>query len=94
MDRIIALAETAAMVGMVAGAYVAIIGVVWKMSAHTSDRNHHPDAEHLVYRDTCEAKREAMKTGIGNNGDRIRELKEYMQDEFKEIKSLIKDGSR
>jgi uncharacterized protein (DUF885 family) len=91
--------------GAIAGCYVAVIQVYrWAiqqvseqdktMDKHMQNRNVHPDAVNVVYRDTCDANRAGLHQQVNNTDKKIDDLKKDMGDRFDRLEKLITSGNK
>lgn len=89
--------------GAIVAAYVAIIGVVKWVSAHTGNIDRHPSRKDIVFNDVCvergksnklEHKRleDCIEGAIERSNEQHAELKQDMNRGFDKIEDLIKNG--
>jgi len=80
--------------GAVAGCYVCIVGVVWKVFEHVYQKDRHPAAKDIVFRDVCEARHKGMdntwQAELSAMNMRIDDLKGEMQRGFAHLEGSIK----
>lgn len=84
---LIAVAAIAAPVGFIATIYVLFF-------RHATAKSLHPDAEKIVWADVCDAHRERVEDALKAHGQRISELKDDIQRQFRETKQLIRNGGK
>lgn len=71
--------------GMIVGVYV------WA-SRHINQRDKHPCATDLVYRDVCEQVQKAASSERARNREEITEAHHLMTERFGELKTDMKEG--
>ena len=90
-------------VASIAGCYLAIIAMyVWvfktvseirkEMNSHMNCADQHASAKDLVFSRECQQTVKRIEALIDSNKEQTASIKEYMSEEFKEIKQMIRDG--
>ncbi len=91
-------AATTTVIGAAIGIGTAIIGVYLWVARHITNSNRHPSRKDIVFKDVCESEKKRIEDCIESEAklskERFDTLVKKVDDGFRDIKVLIRNGGR